>query len=231
MNKIEFDDYADKYDDLLKDQLVFFEGNIDYFAKYKVELISQFVSKQPTSILEYGCGTGRNLRYLKEKFPNAKIYGCDISGKSLELAARNNPDVTLFLNDQFLGHQDQKFDLIVVACVFHHVTPSEREKEVRMLKKVLNTAGEVFVFEHNPWNPVTRHIVRSCPVDADAVLLPPQEVVDLFEQANFRVEPSRFTLFFPAFLNKLRFLEKYMQHMPLGGQYFVKAIYTGSAHQ
>ena len=226
MNKVEFDDYADNYDNLLKDQLVFFDGDIDYFAKYKVELVSRFVSKEPKSILEYGCGTGRNLRYLKEKFPNAKLYGCDISQKSLDLAAQNNPGVTFLKNNQSLGDQGLKFDLIVVACVLHHVAPSEREKEVGVFRKILNAAGEVFIFEHNPWNPVTRHIVRNCPFDADAVLLPPQEVAGLFKKADLQVKDTRFTLFFPAFLNKLRFLEKYMDRVPFGGQYFIKAVYA-----
>lgn len=41
------------------------------------------------SLLEVGCGTGRNLLYARRRFPSAKLYGLDISQEML-ISARGN---------------------------------------------------------------------------------------------------------------------------------------------
>ncbi len=35
---------------------------------------------------------------------------------------------------------------------------------------VLKKKGRVYIFEHNPYNPVTRYLVATCEFDRDAVL-------------------------------------------------------------
>jgi hypothetical protein len=92
------------------------------------------------------------------------------------------------------------------------------------LHKNLNQGGELFIFEHNPYNPLTRRIVNNCEFDDDAILLTAREIKSRLLQSKFRFLQTHYTLFFPGFLSKLRFLEKYMEWLPLGGQYFVHAI-------
>ncbi len=46
-------------------------------------------SSHSPRILEVGCGTGNNIRHLKNKFPAAKIVGIDISEKMLSAARKN----------------------------------------------------------------------------------------------------------------------------------------------
>jgi S-adenosylmethionine-diacylgycerolhomoserine-N-methlytransferase len=41
------------------------------------------------SVLEVGCGTGRNLILAGRRYPNAKLFGLDISAAMLETAAAN----------------------------------------------------------------------------------------------------------------------------------------------
>ncbi|WP_249406350.1 class I SAM-dependent methyltransferase [Rhizobium sp. CFBP 13726] len=41
------------------------------------------------SVLEVGCGTGRNLLLAHKLFPNAKLYGLDISAQMLQTADAN----------------------------------------------------------------------------------------------------------------------------------------------
>jgi S-adenosylmethionine-diacylgycerolhomoserine-N-methlytransferase len=40
------------------------------------------------TVLEIGCGTGRNLIALAEIYPSAQLYGIDISSEMLETAKR-----------------------------------------------------------------------------------------------------------------------------------------------
>ena len=91
------------------------------------------------------------------------------------------------------------------------------------LARVVRPGGLVFVFEHNPWNPVTRAIVRDCPLDRDAVLLTAPETRGLLSRAGLEVVEQRYYLFFPRSLGFLRRFEPWLAWLPLGGQYYVAA--------
>ena len=46
-------------------------------------------------ILDFGCGPARLTRYLPKIFPNAKIYGCEISNKIIKKIYVNILTLTL----------------------------------------------------------------------------------------------------------------------------------------
>ncbi|WP_396190680.1 class I SAM-dependent methyltransferase, partial [Flavobacterium sp.] len=121
VEKVNFDDYAKNYDEILKEQLNFFSEDDKYFAKYKVDLVKKNVSNNPKRILEYGCGTGRNIAYFREHFPDAEIFGVDLSAESIEIASRENPSARFFVLDDIFLNTNASFDLIFVAGVFHHI--------------------------------------------------------------------------------------------------------------
>lgn len=50
---------------------------IDTKNSKSAELVTKMKTDSETKILDYGCGTGRNIRYMKNNIP-AKIDGCDI---------------------------------------------------------------------------------------------------------------------------------------------------------
>ncbi|MES2832658.1 MAG: class I SAM-dependent methyltransferase [Pseudomonadota bacterium] len=223
MKKVNFDEYAEDYDDILQGQLNFFSENNLYFAKYKVELVKKFSKGSPGRILEFGCGTGRNLQFLKDVFPGSTIVGTDISQQSVAIAKQQNPEAECFtLTDQRLM-ECEKFDLIFVAGVFHHIEPAERPKVFRQLNALLSDTGALFVFEHNPYNPVTRKMVRECPFDTDAVLIPMPSMKKSLSEFGFGFFRSRYTLFVPPSLSVLKKIEHYIGWLPMGGQYFIQA--------
>lgn len=82
--------------------------------------------------------------------------------------------------------------------------------------------GRYYLFEHNPLNPLTRYLVNTCVFDKDAKLLPSNYTRSLLRLQNFRILKKEFIIFFPrkGMLAKLIFLEKYLNWLPLGGQYF-----------
>ncbi len=221
MNNVDFDEYSDKYDQLMKDHLKFFEKEYQYFAEYKVSIISRCIKRKLKSILEYGCGIGRNLKFLKKKYPDAKLFGCDISENSLIIAEKENPDVNFFL----LGKEplENKFDLILIANVFHHISPEKRIDTLGEVVKLLEKSGNLFFFEHNPFNLVTRRAVNTCPFDEDAVLVKPKELRSMLLRFDFQITYFGYYLFIPGFLKRLRFLENYLTWLPIGGQYYISA--------
>lgn len=224
-NKVDFDEYTDNYNELLHESTKFFSTSEEYFAKYKIELVRSEITRPINRILEYGCGIGRNIRYLQAAFPGAEIIGTDISEASLTIAASENPGVRFEAERENLDLG--QFDLIFVAGVFHHIPPPERPSVSRLLAKRLTKAGSLCVFEHNPFNPVTRRIVNTCPYDADAVLLKPSELRSLLHQAELMTRGQAYCLFIPPKLSRLAPIEKYLEWLPLGGQYWINASHAG----
>ena len=222
MGKVDFDDFADDYKEILEKQIRFFEIGADYFARYKVSTVKRLLQHEPKRILEFGCGIGGNIKHLLQTFPFASVVGCDLSENCLTVAARNNPGANFFMISKEVFPDSEKFDLIFVANVFHHIIPEKRINTTKLLKQLMTTNGELYVFEHNPYNPITRHLVNSCPFDADAELLTPKQLASLLRGAGFSTIEKGFILFFPSFLRLLRPLERFLTYLPLGGQYVIR---------
>jgi len=220
MDRVDFDAHADNYNEMLRESVGFFSDDEAYFARYKVDLVRSVTALEPKTILEYGCGIGRNLPFLKDAFPAASIKGSDVAPKSLEIARNGNPDVEFFLEDG--AANTGSFDLIFVASVYHHIPPPQRAQVTATLADRLNPGGELYIFEHNPYNPITRRIVNNCPYDADAVLLRPHETKSLLHNASLEVSASSYCLFIPPKLSRLSWMERGLGWLPLGGQYWVR---------
>ena len=221
-NNVDFDDYTANYNQLLKEGTSFFSSSEEYFARYKVELVRRQVHVPVSRLLEYGCGIGRNISYLQQFFPGAVIMGSDISKASLEIARRKNNGVEFFLEDENI-ELTILFDLIFVAGVFHHIPVVKRAEVAKTLFNRLSPGGLLFVFEHNPLNPVTRRIVNKCPYDEDAALLKPLELKRILSDAALSFERKAYCLFVPPYFSLLARLESRLGWLPFGGQYWVQA--------
>ena len=223
-DKVDFDKHAESYEKQLTEDLKFFGEESKYFAEYKVRIVKECLNSNPINILEYGCGIGMNLQFLVNYFPDSNIHGCDISAKSIEVASKNNSSVNFFLlEDSEIQKNKNIYDVIFISNVFHHIEPPLRKKAISNINLMLKPDGKVFFFEHNPFNPVTRHIVNTCVWDTDAILLKPKESLGLFEEGGFKIIRKHYTLYFPAFLKILRPLERGLFFIPLGGQYYIWA--------
>ena len=225
--KVNFDLHAESYEKQMAEDLKFFIEETGYLAEYKVKIVKETLEdKKPRNILEYGCGIGMNINFFNKHFGQSEIYGCDISKKSLEVAEeRNHERVKFFLiTEENSAKYKNFFDVIFVSCVFHHIQPSHRLNSMKNIFSLTKPGGVFYLFEHNPYNPITRKIVNECIWDTDAILLKPGESYNLTKEAGFTPEHRRkYTLFFPGFLRFLRRTEKFISFLPLGGQYYIKA--------
>jgi trans-aconitate methyltransferase len=219
MSKVDFDCYANEYERLAATQTRLFDADSGYFARYKIELMRRVSGLTRGAILDFGCGIGRSFPHLRALFPQADIVGCDPSVESLAVARGDCPE------GEFVEPHDiapaPRFDIIVASCVFHHIEPGKRMEALGYCRERLKTGGALFIFEHNPYNPVTRHLVNTCPFDADAVLLARAEAVALLKAAGLEPSAAAYCLFFPQMLAAVRPLESWLGWLPLGGQYFV----------
>ena len=221
MKRINFDDFVDSYLDQTQSQTKFFNKDRDYFDLYKVNILKE-VNKnfRPKKILDFGCGIGLCLRFIIREFKNSKIYAYDESQKSQAFAKKSYQGIN-FLNNKNL--EKNKYDIIFISGVLHHVQVAKRKRLILRLNKMLNKNGKIFITEHNPYNPITRKIVSECEYDKDASLLKKKLLFKLLKSNKFNVVTSGYYLFFPQLLNFLRPLEKLLRWLPLGGQYFVFA--------
>src|SRR5205085_10701942 len=94
---------------------------------------------------------------------------------------------------------------------------------VEEMRRVVRPGGLVAVFEHNPWNPLTRRVVRSCAFDEDVELLRRRELESLLRAAGLQVVRGEYLLFFPWRARLLQAAERTLTGLPLGAQYVVAA--------
>lgn len=59
-----------------------------YFLLGRDRLINELTPPDGGGVLEIGCGTGRNLVHVGKKYPNATLYGFDISEEMLKSAQK-----------------------------------------------------------------------------------------------------------------------------------------------
>ena len=201
----EFDDISEEYDDNLRELVGQFGDDIEKYAEYKVQLVKSLVSTKgvPKRILDFGCGTGRSLQYLRTYFPEAFLYGCDVSPDSLNIAKKNSPHTVFFLNDlsSALYAQNVKWDLVFLACVMHHIEPSDRKQWLKAIGDNIAPGGYLVIFEHNLLNPMTKRIVQSPLNRVDRIewMLSPEKLASYGTNAHskLRLWWQGYTLFFP----------------------------------
>jgi len=226
MSQAEFDEYAESYDELLKDPLRdgFGGGGSDFFHCRRRDLIrgyfrSQRIDTTKMDFLDLGCGKGELLELLREDFHRSA--GCDPSTKMLGSAtsAETRPQT----DPEKIPFDDAEFDVMTAAGVFHHVPPGERLPLAQEVFRVLKPGGFFIVMEHNPYNPVTRAIVSHTPVDANAILLRRREAGKLLEAAGMTISSARYFLFFPGAAYRLLGdkVEAWLGDIPFGGQFVV----------
>jgi len=79
--------------------------------------------------------------------------------------------------------------------------------------------GNLIIFEHNPFNPMTRLVVKRAVIDKNAVLLYPKEVFDRFNKASFANCKLEYLMFLPPRMKVFIGIERYLRWCPLGAQY------------
>ena len=218
----EFDEYAHSYTQLLEDSMrKRFTQDPLYFHKRKWMLLEKLlltVGRDPGTMkwLDVGCGQGDLLRLAGDRFAHA--MGCDPSGGMLK---SDSPlEMLRQISPPKYHARAHSLDFVTAVCVYHHVHGTDRELLTREIMRVLKPNGICCVIEHNPWNPVTRSIVKRCPVDVDAELISALAARLLFERSGFATLRTDYFLYFPERLySHFSRSERFLQKLPLGGQY------------
>lgn len=224
-----FDDYAERYAAEVDDAIKASGYTSDFFADLKAELVAARGGARahgPLEVLDFGCGIGATTRALAREHPRARVTGVDVSRESVVRAERlsrsEGTRAAYVVGDESgLPFADASFDLAFTSCVFHHIERDQHPFWIRELRRVLRPGGRFFLFEHNPYNPLTRRVVRECPFDEGVILLEPGYARGLVSGGGFVAESPTYYFFFPRLLGRLRPLERYLGRIPIGAQYYV----------
>ena len=209
MSQAEFDAYVDEYDAQHAQSVKLSGKDPEFFAEYKAKEAARAMAAAglaPQRIMDFGAGRGNCIAHLQRAFPEAAVTALDVSSRSLtHCAARAiRPLETVCYDGQTLPFADASFDLVFTACVFHHIPAEDHIRLLAEIRRTLTPKGRFVLFEHNPWNPLTRHAVATCPFDVNAVLISAPEMRRRFRAAGFEDIDLKWTLFFPAFAAPLR---------------------------
>ncbi|MDO8488609.1 MAG: class I SAM-dependent methyltransferase [Candidatus Omnitrophota bacterium] len=216
----EFDNHSFDYDKLIDQDIRVSGESIDYFASYKARCVKEFLGCSfKGSILDYGCGVGIGAKHLKRYFDSQKvaITGYDVSKESIQRAIEEVKDI-IFIGE-FEKISKESFDVIIVANVIHHIRQEERPDFFIKISGLLKKNGYIFIFEHNPYNPITRSVVKKSILDRDASLIELKATGKMLKQAGISILKKRYIVFFPRYLKALRFLEPILGVVPMGAQY------------
>jgi S-adenosylmethionine-diacylgycerolhomoserine-N-methlytransferase len=85
----ELPDHAERMDAMYRYQRHIYDLTRKYYLLGRDRMISGLDIPQDGSLLEVGCGTGRNLLLARHHYPSARLYGLDISAEMLASARHN----------------------------------------------------------------------------------------------------------------------------------------------
>jgi trans-aconitate methyltransferase len=220
----DFNKYANNYQKLMDDHLKITGFDTSYYSISKIRKLKDLnptIYLDPIRILDFGCGIGNYSIGFKEVFPNASYVGVDVASEMIKEARKEYSEHGEFFESRSSDWKNKSYDIIFSAGAFHHIPHEEHEKILKELASLLTASGRIFIWEHNPFNPITQKLVRDCVLDEDAILVNPRKIKNLFHRVQLNSVQIIYTAFFPKFLSLLIPLESCLEGIPLGAQYIV----------
>lgn len=97
---------------------------------------------RPESVLEFGCGSGRNLAVLKEVDPNLSLTGVDANAVSLESGRQHHPDIGFIYGDEqtLKAMKISHYDIVLTVSVLDHIPDPEWRTVYDDLKRIARKA-------------------------------------------------------------------------------------------
>lgn len=210
-----------------------------YFVYVKTKNFIDFAKQyfgnlKDKNCLDIGCGSGETTSYLENEFKC--VVGLDYS-LGMILEGKNKllkPTTSLIAGDaSSIPITNNSFDVVVFFNIFHHV--ESKESLIKMMsnsKNIIKKNGLIAIIEINPYNPVSRNVIKTCEIDEGVSLdgfkknlfpttLFPYETENLLRSANIQLLNTTYFIFFPKILKALLFVERIFKKIPLGGLYMV----------
>jgi SAM-dependent methyltransferase len=219
-----FDGYSERYDCFLNQALSATGEDKDFYAAARVEWTARCLRERgvsASSALDFGCGIGATTPLLLSELKCERVIGVDPSSQTIQQARQTHstPQIQFSVLRDFRPRAD--LDCAYCNGVFHHIPLPERLTALQLVRDALRSGGIFALWENNPWNPGTRYVMSRCAFDENAVKISAPAARRMVRETGFEVLQTDFLFYFPKVLAALRPLERFLQKIPLGGQYQV----------
>lgn len=104
-----------------------------------------YLQKEGPSVLEIGCGNGRDAKEILKYVNNGRYLGIDISEELIEIARKNVPEGKFEINDIENYNFPKGFDIIFAFASLIHSDVIELEKIFDKAHESLNEGGIFYV--------------------------------------------------------------------------------------
>jgi 2-polyprenyl-3-methyl-5-hydroxy-6-metoxy-1,4-benzoquinol methylase len=113
------------------------------------ELFSQLDKYNPRSVLEFGCGWGRMMEWLVDRYGNSiEIQGCDVCDELLVAAQFSGYGLDVFKLDIVKKSLNRQWDVLFCRGVFHYFTGQQMGNAIKNLLSMTNRRMLVWEFPH-----------------------------------------------------------------------------------
>lgn len=114
-----------------------YDKNYHYFLAY------EYVNSRYWKALDLGCGNGRFIGKIKDKF--GKVYGYDVDRQKIKEGKKKFPHVEFSLGEigKPLPYRNNFFDVVFLFHVLEHV--DSEEKLIKEISRVLKKKGKLLL--------------------------------------------------------------------------------------
>ncbi|MCC6987893.1 MAG: class I SAM-dependent methyltransferase [Acidobacteria bacterium] len=104
------------------------------------------------AILDFGCGCGGTLTWVRELAPQAALSGTDIDGEAIAWCRAQLPWAAFGVNaaQPPLPYADAAFELVYALSVFTHLDEAHQRQWLAELRRVIAPGGTCLVTLHGP---------------------------------------------------------------------------------
>lgn len=98
-----------------------------------------------STIYEFGCGMGNNLKFIRGVFENVRLLGSDISPVAVQkLKSEGLPNSEFWVNDSELKIVEKDIDLVIERGAIQHVSKDQARKYIDEIYQSMKVGGEGF---------------------------------------------------------------------------------------